>query len=151
MEKHDSHPTPSKRRAKTGWRPSKKLIFTTVILLVVAGAGFYFGTVYQKNRDIADAEAQKKAAQVAATPIIAKVTDISDKKVTVKITKTNETKGYDITSNTQILVNGKKVGAGDIKKDQSVIILTEPGKPNVARRITASTPPTTNPSVKKTD
>lgn len=149
MEKHDSHPTPSKRRAKTGWRPSKKLIFTTVILLVVAGAGFYFGTVYQKNRDIADAEAQKKAAQVAATPITGKVTEISDKKISIKITKTNEPKSYDITGSTQILVNGKKAGTGDIKKDQSVVIFTESGKPNTARRITVSSQAATiNPSIK---
>lgn len=146
MEEHESHSTPSKRRAKTGWRPNKKVVFTTIILLIVAGAGFYFGTVYQKNVY----KAEQDAAKVAATPNIGKVADISDKKISIKITKTNETKSYDINSNTQILVNGKKVGAGDIKKDQSVIILTEPGKPNVARRITASTPPTTNnSSVKK--
>lgn len=147
MEEHESHSTPSKRRAKTGWRPNKKVVFTTIILLIVAGAGFYFGTVYQKNVY----KAEQDAAKVAATPNIGKVADISDKKISIKITKTNETKSYDINNNTQILVNGKKVGAGDIKKDQSVIILTEPGKPNVARRITASTPPATNPSVKKTD
>ncbi len=148
MEEHESHSTPSKRRAKTGWRPSKKVVFTTIILLTVAGAGFYFGTVYQKNVY----KAEQDAAKVAATPNIGKVADISDKKISIKITKTNETKSYDINSNTQILVNGKKVGAGDIKKDQSVIILTEPYKPNVARRITASTPPAiSNPSVKKTD
>jgi hypothetical protein len=146
MEEHESHSTPSKRRAKTGWRPNKKVVFTTIILLIVAGAGFYFGTVYQKNVY----KAEQDAAKVAATPNIGKVADISDKKISIKITKTNETKSYDINSNTQILVNGKKVGAGDIKKDQSVIILTEPGKPNVARRITASTPPTiNNSSVKK--
>lgn len=146
MEEHESHSTPSKRRAKTGWRPNKKVVFTTIILLIVAGAGFYFGTVYQKNVY----KAEQDAAKVAATPIIGKVADITDKKITIKITKTNETKSYDITNNTQILVNGKKSGSGDIKKDQSTIILTEPGKPNVARRITASTPPTTNnPSVKK--
>ncbi len=146
MEEHESHSTPSKRRAKTGWRPNKKVVFTTIILLIVAGAGFYFGTVYQKNVY----KAEQDAAKVAATPNIGKVADISDKKISVKITKTNETKSYDINNNTQILVNGKKVGAGDIKKDQSVIILTEPGKPNVARRITASTPLTiNNSSVKK--
>lgn len=149
MEEHHTHPTHSRHRSKTGWRPNKKVVFTTVILLIVAGAGFYFGTVYQKNRDVADAEAQKKAAQVAATPNTGKVTDISDKKITIKNTKTNETKSYEINNNTQILVNGKKVGTGDIKKDQSVIILTEAGKPTVARRITASTPSSVNnPNVK---
>lgn len=121
---------------------NKKLIFTSILLLVIFGAGFYLGTAYQKNRDIADAEEQKKAAQVAATPIIGKVADVSDKKISVKLTRTNETKSYEITNNTQILSNnGKKVSTDDIKKDQSIILLTELGKPNVARRISISVLP----------
>ena len=130
------------RQNKSAITSKRKLIFTVIILLVIAGAGFYLGTVYQKNRDVADAEAQKKAAQVAATPVIGKVADVSDKKISVKLTKTNETKSYEINSNTQILSNsGKKASTNDIKKDQSIILVTEVGKPNVARRISVAALP----------
>ncbi len=130
-------------QSRTSSKSNRKLIFTTLLLLVIFGGGFYAGTVFQKNRSAADAEAQKKAAQVAATPIIGMVAEISDKKISIKLTKTNETKNYEINSNTQILSNnGKKVSTGDIKKNQSIILLTEPGKTNVARRISVSALPT---------
>lgn len=131
--------------------PTKKIVFASIVILLIAAVGFYVGTRYQKSRDVADAEAQKNAAQIAATPIIGKVTEISDKKIAIKLTKSGKSNSYNITSSTTVTNNGKKANASDIQKDQSVIILTTPGKPNDARRISISTLPTSLSVPQKTN
>ncbi len=115
---------------------SKYILFIITAVLAVIGLSFYAGTYYQKKRD--QKIISKYEAKIPAIPTFGKVTEISDKKITIKAIRNGEATSYSITKRTQVYNVGKKGSVDDIKKDQNVIILAVQGKPNEARRISTT-------------
>ena len=123
----------------SGRRPNTKIIVVILLIVIVSGiTGFLIGSHVQKKHD--QKLIRKYQLRLPTLTSIGKVTDLSDKKITIENRLSHEKETFNITSSTEIIKTAKKIELKEIKQDQTVLITPSKDKPEDAKRINLLSP-----------